>query len=78
MKHLIITTIAAVLLVGCGGSKSFTEIISTPWTWIGILANLGIVLPVVLVIILVGYFLGKFLFRKHGGKTGEELKAEGK
>tara|TARA_B100001540_G_scaffold287138_1_gene281427 strand:+ start:90 stop:326 length:237 start_codon:yes stop_codon:yes gene_type:complete len=78
MKHLIITTIAAVLLVGCGGSKSFTEIISNPWTWIGILANLGIVLPFVLVIILVGYFLVKFLFRKHGGKTGEELKAEGK
>ena len=78
MKHLMITTIAAVLLVGCGGSKSFTEIISNPWTWIGILANLGIVLPFVLVIILVGYFLVKFLFRKHGGKTGEELKAEGK
>ena len=77
MKHLLIT-IAAVLLVGCGGSKSFTEIISNPWTWIGILANLGIVLPFVLVIILVGYFLVKFLFRKHGGKTGEELKAEGK
>ena len=78
MKQLLITTIAAVLLVGCGGSKSFTEIISNPWTWIGILANLGIVLPFVLVIILVGYFLVKFLFRKHGGKTGEELKAEGK
>ena len=78
MYKLMLIAIAAVLLVGCGGSKSFTEIISNPWTWIGILANLGIVLPFVLVIILVGYFLVKFLFRKHGGKTAEELKAEGK
>jgi hypothetical protein len=84
MKHLIITTIAAVLLVGCGGSKSFTEIISNPWTWIAILPFLYSVLIEVLsfvlggAIILVGYFLVKFLFRKHGGKTGEELKAEGK
>ena len=31
MKQLLIT-IAAVLLVGCGGSESFTEIISNPWT----------------------------------------------
>jgi len=51
---------------------SFTEIISNPWTLVGILtnygiilANLGIVLPVVLVIIIVGYFLVKFLFRKN-------------
>jgi len=64
MKHLLIT-IAVVLLVGCGGSKSFTEIISNPWTWIGILANLGIVLPFVLVIIIVGYFLVKFLCCKN-------------
>ena len=78
MKYLIITTIAAVLLVGCGGSKSFTEIISNPWTWIGILANLGIVLPFVLVIILVGYFLVKFLFPKNKDEKIEELKAEGK
>ena len=77
MKHILIT-IAAVVLVGCGGSKSFTEIISNPWTWIGILANLHIVLPVVLVIIIVGYFLVKFLFRKNKDEKIEELKAEGK
>ena len=65
MYKLMLIAIAAVLLVGCGGSKSFTEIISNPWTWIGILANLHIVLPVVLVIIIVGYFLVKFLFRKN-------------
>ena len=72
MKHLLLTTIAAVVLVGYGSSMSFTEIISNPWTLVGILtnygiilANLGIVLPVVLVIIIVGYFLVKFLFRKN-------------
>ena len=75
MKHSLIT-IAVVLLVGCGGSKSFTEIISNPWTWIGILANLGIVLPFVLVIITVGYFLVKFLCRKNKDEKIEELKDE--
>ena len=71
MKYLLIT-IAAVVLVGYGSSMSFTEIICNPWTLVGILtnygiilANLGIVLPVVLVIIIVGYFLVKFLFRKN-------------
>ena len=78
MKHILITTIAAVVLVGCGGSKSFTEIISNPWTWIAILPYLGIVLPVVFVIIIVGYFLVKFLFRKNKHEKIEELKAEGK
>ena len=78
MYKLKLIAIAAVLLVGCGGSKSFTEIISNPWTWIGILANLHIVLPVVLVIIIVGYFLVKFLFRKNKDEKIEELKAEGK
>ena len=75
MKHILIT-IAAVLLVSCGGSKSFTEIISNPWTWIGILANLGIVLPVVLVIIIVGYFLVKILCLKNKDEKIEELKDE--
>tara|TARA_B100001173_G_C15648197_1_gene404137 strand:+ start:280 stop:546 length:267 start_codon:yes stop_codon:yes gene_type:complete len=88
MKHILITTIAAVVLVGCGGSKSFTEIISNPWTWVAILPFLYSVLSAVLfsvlssvlggAIILVGYFLVNFLSPKHGGKTGEELKAEGK
>ena len=83
MKQLLIL-IAAVLLVGCGGSESFTEKINNPWLWIAILPFLYSVLYAVLssvlggAIILVGYFLVKFLFRKHGGKTGEELKAEGK
>ena len=84
MKHLLLTTIAAVLLVGCGGSKSFTEIISNPWTWIAILPILYSVLSAVLsfvlggVIIIVGYFLVKFLFRKNKDEKIEELKAEGK
>ena len=83
MKQLLIT-IAAVVLVGCGGSESFTEIISNPWTWIAILPFLYSVLSEVLsfvlggAIILVGYFLVNFLSPKHGGKTSEELKAEGK
>ena len=81
MKQLLIL-IAAVLLVGCGGSESFTETINNPWLWIAILPFLYSVLYAVLssvlggAIILVGYFLVKFLFPKHGGKTGEELKAE--
>ena len=84
MKHLLLTTIAAVLLVGCGGSKSFTEIISNPWTWIAILPILYSVLSAVLsfvlggVIIIVGYYLVKFLFRKNKDEKIEELKAEGK
>ena len=83
MKHILIT-ILALLLVGCDGSTSFTEKINNPWLWIAILPFLYSVLFEVLsfvlggAIILVGYFLVKFLFRKHGGKTGEELKAEGK
>ena len=78
MKLLLIT-IAAVVLVGYGNSMSFTEIISNPWALIGILtnygimlANLGIVLPVVLVLIIVGYFLLKFLFRKNKDEKIEE------
>ena len=84
MKHLLLTTIAAVLLVGCGGSKSFTEIISNPWTWIAILPILYSVLSAVLsfvlggVIIIVGYYLVKFLFRKNKDEKIEELKAEEK
>ena len=84
MKHLLLTTIAAVLLVGSGGSKSFTEIISNPWTWIAILPFLYSVLYEVLsfvlggAIILVGYFLVKFLFPKNKDEKNEELKAEGK
>ena len=75
MKQLLII-IAALVLVGCGGSKSFTEIIYNPWTWIGILANLGIVLPFVLVIIIVGYFLVKFFCCKNKDEKVEELKDE--
>jgi len=83
MKHLLIT-IAAVMLVGCGGSESFTEKINNPWLWIAILPFLYSVLYAVLssvlggAIILVGYFLVKFLFRKNKEEKNEELKAEGK
>ena len=78
MKNLVLTTIAAVVLVGCGGSESFTEIISNPWTWIAILPFLYSVLSEVLsfvlggAIILVGYFLVKFLFRKNKDEKIEE------
>ena len=81
MKNLVLTTIAAVVLVGCGGSESFTEIISNPWTWIAILPFLYSVLSEVLsfvlggAIILVGYFLVKFLFPKYMDEKIEELKA---
>ena len=80
MKHILITTIAAVLLVGCGGSESFTETINNPWLWIAILPILYVVLPVVLivVIIIVGHFLVKFLFPKNKDEKIEELKAEEK
>ena len=82
MKSQLIAIAAAVLVVGCGGSKTLTEIISNPWTWIGILANLDKVLMVISVIfgiIVAGYFLVQFLCRKYRAKkTGEELKAEGK
>jgi len=92
MKHLLLTTIAAVVLVGCGGSKTLPEIIFNPWTWIGILANLPQILTEISVffgllvagcflvgLLVAGYFLVRFLCRKHRAKkTGEELKAEGK
>ena len=80
MKQLLIT-IAAVVLVGCGGSESFTEKINNPWLWIAILPILYSVLSEVLsfvlggAIILVGYFLVKFLFPKYMDEKIEELKA---
>ena len=79
MKQLLIT-IAAVVLVGCGGSESFTEKINNPWLWIAILPILYAVLPVVLIVVMikVGHFLVKFLFRKNKDEKIEELKAEGK
>jgi uncharacterized membrane protein len=78
MKQLLITTIAAVLLVGCGGSESFTETINNPWLWIAILPFLHSVLYEVLIfvlggaIVLVGYFLVKFLSPKNKGEKIEE------
>ena len=77
MKQLLIL-IAAVLLVGCGGSESFTEKINNPWLWIAILPFLYSVLYAVLssvlggAIILVGYFLVKFLSPKNKGEKIEE------
>jgi len=78
MKHLLLTTIVAVLLVGCHGSTSFNETINNPWLWIAILPILYGVLPVVLVvvIIIVGHFLLKFLFRKNKDEKIEELKKQ--
>ena len=80
MSKFILLTIAAVLLVGCGGSESFTETINNPWLWIAILPILYAVLPVVLIVVMikVGHFLVKFLFRKNKDEKIEELKAEGK
>ena len=52
MKHLLIT-IAAVLLVGCDGSTSFTETINNPWTWIAILPFLYIVVPVFIIYVII-------------------------
>ena len=78
MKHLLLITIAAVVLVGCGGSESFTETINNPWLWIAILPFLHSVLYEVLIfvlggaIVLVGYFLVKFLSPKNKGEKIEE------
>jgi len=79
VKQLLFT-IAAVLLVGCGGSTSFTETINNPWLWIAILPILYAVLPFVLIVLIikVGHFLVKFLYRKNKDEKIEELKAEGK
>ena len=73
MKQLLTTT-AAVLLAGCGGSTPFTEKINNPWLWIAILPILYAVLLVVLVVVIikVGHFLVKFLFHKNKGEKIEE------
>ena len=78
MQKLLLSTIAAALLVGCGGSESFTETINNPWLWIAIYPFLHSVLYEVLIfvlggaIVLVGYFLVKFLFPKNKGEKIEE------
>ena len=86
MKHLVLTTIAAVVLVGCGSK--------TPKQSIHDAAYKGNI-EVIKQHLAVGADVNAKndggetpldgadgetadLLRKHGGKTGEELKAEGK
>jgi len=69
MKHLLITTIAAVVLVGCATTQQ-----SAPPAE----ANTGVT-PLHRAASKVHKEIATAdLLRKHGGKTGEELKAEGK
>ena len=87
MKHLLLTTIAAVLLVGCAPSVDMHQAAAT--------GNIEAVKQHLAAGADVNmkdedgktpldYAIGRNqpesvdLLRKHGGKTGEELKAEGK
>ena len=80
MRSLYVFVIAALVLVGCDASTSFTEKINNPWLWIAILPILYAVLPFVLIVVIikVGHVLVKFLYRKNKDEKIEELKAEGK
>ena len=99
MIHLLLTTIAAVLLVGCGESQSITK---APDISIQKAATIGHIdavkqhlaagadvnakangktprdLAITSILFPKGHPETIDLLRKHGGKTGEELKAEGK
>ena len=94
MKHLLITTIAAVVLVGCGESQppeppdiSIHDAARTgrieavkqhliAGTDVNAKNNIG-ASPLDLATLFNQSEIADLL-RKHGGKTGEELKAEGK
>ena len=84
MKHLLITTIAAVVLVGCGPSVDIHQAakegnIEAVKQAIADGADVN-AMDVLLGWTPLDYAEGETadLLRKHGGKTGEELKAEGK
>ena len=97
MKHLLITTIAAVLLVGCATTQSpAPPSAKAPDISIYFAAGLGNIEAVNQYLAAGADVNAKTkrgetpldqakrhpetaaLLRKHGGKTGEELKAEGK
>ena len=90
MKHLLITTIAAVVLVGCGqsvpdisihfaASSGNIEAVKqhlAAGTDVNAKGGVNGETPLDLAIAFKHTELADLL-RKHGGKTGEELKAEG-
>ena len=83
MKHLLLTTIAAVVLVGCGPSVDIHQAakegnIEAVKQAIADGADVN-AMDVLLGWTPLDYAEGETadLLRKHGGKTGEELKAAG-
>ena len=89
MKHILITTIAAVVLVGCGESQE-QDIWSA--TAVGDTNTIELLIAVgqnvnaknkdgetpLDIAVYKGLTKTTNILRKHGGKTGAELKAEGK
>ena len=87
MKHLLLTTIAAVLLVGCGPSVDFRQAAIdgdieavkqaiADGADVNAKTNAGMT-PLSLANVFDRTEIADLL-RKHGGKTKSELKAEGK
>ena len=94
MKHLVLTTIAAVVLVGCGNREANKDLVMA--TGFGQIekvkqaindgANVNVRMAngtlrgytMLDLAIRNGHTEIADLLRKHGGKTGKELKAEGK
>jgi hypothetical protein len=83
MKHILLTTIAAVLLVGCGGPPKDILEAGESGNIVAVKQHLadGADVNAKNVDGETPLDLAKgetaALLRKHGGKTGEELKAEG-